>query len=60
MTAAEKKVYFEKNLREALAHDIKDARKIYKEDGLYNEKTRNGLKEIIKQNKLKNPKLYEK
>ncbi|WP_198529586.1 hypothetical protein [Flavobacterium sp. Leaf82] len=35
MTAAEKKVYFEKNPREALAHDIKDAKRIYKEDGLY-------------------------
>ncbi|GGE67226.1 uncharacterized protein DUF4280 [Pedobacter psychrotolerans] len=60
MTKAEQNAYWEKTPREALAHDIKDARKIYKEDGLYNKEIRESLRDYIKQAKEKYPDLYKK
>lgn len=48
------------NMRDSLARDVKDMRKIYRDNGLYNEKTRNSLKEVIKKNKESFSKHYEK
>lgn len=39
------------NMRDSLARDVKDMRKVYRENGLYNQETGKALKEIIKQNK---------
>lgn len=47
-------------MRDALASDIKDMRKIYRENGLYNKETRNALKEVIKQNKESFSNQYKK
>lgn len=46
--------------REALGRDIKDARKVYQENGVYGPKVREALQEVIKQNKDNNPNLYKK
>ncbi len=46
--------------REALARDIADYKKISQDNGLYGQKTRDALKEVIKQNKEKFPNLYNK
>lgn len=37
MTGTEKAAYYASSPRDALAHDLWDARKIYKEQGLYKE-----------------------
>ncbi len=47
-------------MRDALAKDVKDMRKIYRENGLYSKETRNALKEVIKQNKESFPLHYKK
>lgn len=47
-------------MRESLARDIKDLKNIYKENGLYDKKTHNALKEVIKQNKEHYPELFNK
>lgn len=60
MTKAEQEAYWNKTPREALAHDIRDARRIYQEDGLYNEKIRENLREYLKQAKEKYPDIYNK
>ncbi|WP_405229569.1 hypothetical protein [Capnocytophaga stomatis] len=60
MTKAEQELYWNLSPREALAYDIKDVIKIYKEQGLYNDKIRDGLLEVIKQNKIKYPNLFQK
>lgn len=60
MTDAEKKAYYEMSPRDALAKDIKDARKIYKEQGMYNKEIQKGLSEVIKQNKKTYPNLFNK
>jgi hypothetical protein len=52
--------YMNKSPRDALTQDIRDARKIYKEQGLYNEQIRSGLQEVIKQNKTQYPTLFKK
>ena len=46
--------------REALARDINDMRKIYKNDELYTPEIRKSLKEVIKLNKELYPDLFEK
>jgi hypothetical protein len=51
---------FTSTLRSELAKDIKDARQIYKNDGLYTSKIRESLQEVIKQNKDKFPDLFKK
>ncbi len=55
MTQAQKEDYWNLTPRDALAHDIRDARRIYQEQGLYNENIRNSLLEVIKQNQTKYP-----
>ena len=60
MTNAEQQSYWNLSPREALAHDINDAIKIYKEQGLYNDKIREGLLEVIIRNKEKYPDLFKK
>lgn len=47
-------------MRNSLARDIKDMRKIYRANGLYTKETRESLKEVIKQNKESFTKHYEK
>lgn len=47
-------------MRESLARDVKDMRKIYRDNGLYNNNTREALKEVIKQNKESFPSHYKK
>ena len=39
------------NPRDALARDIRDARRIYQEDGLYSPQVRSSLREVIRQNR---------
>ena len=46
--------------REALARDIKDARKVYREDDVYTPEIHDSLKEVIKQNKDSHPDLFNK
>lgn len=46
--------------RDALARDIKDQKKILQDNNLYDQKARNALQEVIKQNKDKFPNLYKK
>ena len=60
MTKAEQRAYWDKNPRDALAHDIEDLRKIYKEDGLYDKEIRDKLQEYIKQMKENHPDLFNK
>ncbi|WP_208608559.1 hypothetical protein [Myroides odoratimimus] len=60
MTKSEKEAYYNLPPRDALAKDIKNARKIYMEQGLYNENIRNGLQETIRQNKEKYTKYFLK
>lgn len=50
----------EMNSRDALAAGVKDARKIYQKDGLYDNKTRDALQNVIKQNKEKHPQIFKK
>ena len=59
MTDAEREAYYKMTPTEALNHDIEDLRKIYKEDGLYNEKVEEALQDIIKQNKEKYPDVFK-
>ena len=46
--------------RDELAADIKDMKQIYKKDGLYNDKIRDGLLDVIKQNEKKFPEIFKK
>lgn len=46
--------------RDALARDIKDQKKILQDNNLYDQKAREALQEVIKQNKDKFPNLYKK
>jgi hypothetical protein len=46
--------------REALVRDIKDARKIYREDGIYTPEIRRSLQEVIQKNKELYPNLFKK
>jgi hypothetical protein len=48
------------NAREALAAGVRDARRIYQRDGLYGARVRSGLRDVIRQNKAKFPKIFEK
>lgn len=45
--------------RQALARDIRDARKIYQEDGLYTPEIRKSLQEVIKKNKELYPDIFK-
>ena len=46
--------------RDTLARDIKDQKKILQDNNLYDQKAREALQEVIKQNKDKFPNLYKK
>ncbi len=46
--------------REALGRDIKDVKKVYQENGQYNEKVRESLQEVVRKNKEQFPDLYKK
>ena len=46
--------------RDALAAGVRDARKIYREDGLYGPEVRGALQDVIKQNKQAHPDLFLK
>ena len=54
------KMKSELNPRDELAADIKDMKQIYKKDGLYNDKIRDGLLDVIKQNEKKFPEIFKK
>ena len=49
-----------RNPRDILAHDVQDARKIYRKDGLYTPGIRRGLQEVVEQNKTRYPELFKK
>ena len=59
MTEAEKAFYYSLSPRDALAYDIKNLRKIYQSDGLYDEISPQ-LIQYIKTAKTINPELFEK
>jgi hypothetical protein len=46
--------------RDALAAGIRDARKIYARDGLYNAEIRKALQEVIQKNKVAHPQIFRK
>jgi hypothetical protein len=48
------------NSRDALATGVRDARKIYQKDGLYDDKIRSSLQELITQNKNAHPSVFKK
>ncbi|MEM5838833.1 T7SS effector LXG polymorphic toxin [Bacillus sp. LMB3902] len=52
--------YLKLSYRDALAHDIWDARKIYIKDGLYNSEIKQGLKSVMKKNREQYPHLFDK
>ncbi|MBD2782970.1 RHS repeat domain-containing protein, partial [Xenorhabdus szentirmaii] len=52
--------FLDETPREALARDIKDARKIYRDQGLYTKAIKKGLKETITQNKDTFPEIFKK
>ena len=51
MTKAEREAYYKLSPRDAMAHDIKDIRRIYQKEGLYNDEIRKGIQDVVKQNK---------
>ena len=60
MNDAQKQVYYNLSPREALFFDIKNLKKIYKEQGLYTSEVRKGLMDAIKLNKELYPELFKK
>jgi hypothetical protein len=46
--------------RDALAQGVKDARRIYQEDGLYDANIRGQLQEVIRQNRQSYPEIFAK
>ncbi|WP_159457863.1 ribonuclease YeeF family protein [Virgibacillus dakarensis] len=52
--------YLNLTYRDALAHDILDARRIYMNEGLYTPQIRNGLSEVIRKNNELYPDLFKK
>ncbi|WP_339229365.1 hypothetical protein [Aeribacillus sp. FSL K6-2833] len=52
--------YLNLSYRDALAHDIWDARRIYMKDGLYTPKIRKSLRDVIQLNKELYPELFKK
>ena len=60
MTNVEKRAYYNLLPRDALAHDIMDARNIYMQDGLYTPEIRNGLQQMIRDSKSLYPNLFGK
>ncbi|HHP5605462.1 hypothetical protein PDN64_13570 [Bacillus cereus group sp. Bc256] len=60
LSGEKSKAYLNLSFRDALAHDILDARRIYIKDGLYTAEIREGLREVIKRNKELYPHLFDK
>ncbi|WP_156876029.1 type VII secretion protein [Clostridium kluyveri] len=60
MTGEKLQNYLNLSPRNALAHDIRDARSIYQNDNLYTPDIRQGLEDVIKMNKKLYPDLYKK
>ncbi|MED0905243.1 WXG100 family type VII secretion target [Bacillus nitratireducens] len=60
LSGEKSQAYLNLSFREALSHDILDARKIYIKDGLYTAEIREGLREVIKRNKELYPHLFDK
>lgn len=60
LSGEKSKAYLNLSFRDALSHDILDARKIYIKDGLYTDEIREGLREVIKRNKELYPHLFDK
>ncbi|MFJ8412962.1 WXG100 family type VII secretion target [Bacillus paramycoides] len=60
LSGEKSKAYLNLSFRDALSHDILDARKIYIKDGLYTAEIREGLREVIKRNKELYPHLFDK
>ena len=60
MTDAEKANYYSLSLRDALAHDLWNAREIYIQQGKYTSEIRQGLLDVIKRNKSDYPNLFNK
>jgi Hemolysin coregulated protein Hcp (TssD) len=58
MTETEREAYYKLTPKEALEHDIQDARRIFKEEGKLDAKIEQKLQEVIAQNKAKFPNLY--
>lgn len=54
------KPFLNETPRQALARDIRDARKIYMRDGLYDSKMRESLQKVIALNKEKFPDIFRK
>ncbi|BBW97516.1 hypothetical protein ACPVTF_16480 [Geobacillus icigianus] len=52
--------YLNLSYRDALAHDIWDARRIYMQDGLYTSEIRKSLRDVIQLNKELYPELFRK
>lgn len=52
--------YLKLSPRDALAHDIWDARRIYRNDGLYGPEIRQSLQDVIRLNKELYPSLFIK
>lgn len=46
--------------RQALGRDIKDAKKVYEQNGVYNPKVRKSLQQVVTENKKNYPNLYNK
>ena len=46
--------------RQALGRDIKNVKRVYKDNGKYNEKVRESLQEVVRKNKAQFPDLYKK
>ena len=60
MTDAEKANYYSLSPRDALAHDLWNAREIYIQQGKYTPEIRQGLLDVIKRNKSDYPNLFNK
>lgn len=60
LSGEKSKAYLNLSFRDALAHDILDARRIYIKDGLHTAEIREGLREVIKRNKELYPHLFDK
>jgi hypothetical protein len=58
MTDSEREAYYKLSPKEALEHDIQDARRIFREEGKLDAKMEQKLQEVLDQNKAKFPNLY--
>jgi hypothetical protein len=59
MTPAQREAYYKMSPTEALKHDIDDARKIYRDQGLLTPKVEDALQQVVRQNKATFPHLFK-